>query len=74
VVCDSGLIQAANASCTKAIAPEGEIIDAFLAELMIEYGIGVAEEHVYCVNKIDSEYFDEPQDITIFLYIWMGFF
>lgn len=30
-----------------------------LAELMIEHGIGVAEEHAYLVKKIDSEYFDE---------------
>lgn len=30
-----------------------------LAELMIEHGIGVAEEHAYNVKKIDSDYFDE---------------
>lgn len=30
-----------------------------LAELMIEHGIGVAEEHAYHVKKIDSDYFDE---------------
>ncbi|HSH38720.1 MAG TPA: restriction endonuclease [Chthoniobacterales bacterium] len=30
-----------------------------LAELMIEHGIGVAEEHSYHVKKIDSDYFDE---------------
>jgi restriction system protein len=30
-----------------------------LAELMIEHGIGVAEEHAYSVKKIDSDYFDE---------------
>jgi restriction system protein len=30
-----------------------------LAELMIEHGIGVAEEHVYHVKKIDSDYFGE---------------
>jgi len=30
-----------------------------LAELMIEHGIGVAEEHAYKVKKIDSDYFDE---------------
>ena len=30
-----------------------------LAELMIEHGIGVAEEHAYLVKKIDSDYFDE---------------
>jgi len=30
-----------------------------LAELMIEHGIGVAEEHAYRVKKIDSDYFDE---------------
>jgi len=30
-----------------------------LAELMIEHGIGVAEEHVYSVKKIHSDYFDE---------------
>ena len=29
-----------------------------LAELMIEHGIGVAEEHA-CVKEIDSDYFDE---------------
>ncbi len=30
-----------------------------LAELMIEHEIGVAEEHVYSIKKIDSDYFDE---------------
>jgi restriction system protein len=30
-----------------------------LAELMIEHGIGVAEEHAYSIRKIDSDYFDE---------------
>lgn len=30
-----------------------------LAELMIEHGIGVAEEHAYRIKKIDSDYFDE---------------
>jgi restriction system protein len=30
-----------------------------LAELMIEHGIGVSEEHGYSVKKIDSDYFDE---------------
>ena len=30
-----------------------------LADLMIEHGIGVAEEHAYHVKKIDSDYFDE---------------
>ena len=30
-----------------------------LAELMIEHGIGVAEEHAYSVKKIDGDYFDE---------------
>lgn len=30
-----------------------------LAELMIEHGIGVAEEHAYRVKKIDNDYFDE---------------
>jgi restriction system protein len=30
-----------------------------LAELMIEHGIGVAEEQAYSVKKIDSDYFDE---------------
>jgi restriction system protein len=30
-----------------------------LVELMIEHGIGVAEEHAYSVKKIDSDYFDE---------------
>jgi hypothetical protein len=30
-----------------------------LAELMIEHGIGVAEEHAYKVKKIDSDYFEE---------------
>jgi restriction system protein len=30
-----------------------------LAELMIEHGIGVAEEHAYSVKKIDSDYFEE---------------
>ena len=30
-----------------------------LAELMIEHGIGVAEEHAYLVKKIDSDYFEE---------------
>lgn len=30
-----------------------------LAELMIEHGIGVGEEHAYHVKKIDSDYFDE---------------
>jgi restriction system protein len=30
-----------------------------LAELMIEHGIGVAEEHAYSVKKIDSDYFNE---------------
>ena len=30
-----------------------------LAELMIEHGIGVAEEHTYSVKKIDSDYFEE---------------
>ncbi len=30
-----------------------------LAELMIEHGIGVAEEHRYSVKKIDTDYFDE---------------
>jgi restriction system protein len=29
-----------------------------LAELMIEHGIGVAEEHAYSIKKIDSDYFD----------------
>jgi restriction endonuclease Mrr len=29
------------------------------ANLMIERTIGVAEEHAYSVNKIDSDYFDE---------------
>lgn len=32
-----------------------------LAELMIEHGIGVAEEHAYHVKKIDSDYFDESE-------------
>jgi restriction endonuclease Mrr len=27
--------------------------------LMIEHGIGVAEEHAYRVKKIDSDYFEE---------------
>jgi len=26
---------------------------------MIDRGIGIAEEHVSSVNKIDSDYFDE---------------
>jgi restriction system protein len=30
-----------------------------LAELMIEYGIGVAEEHVYNIKKVDTDYFEE---------------
>jgi len=30
-----------------------------LAELMIEHGIGVAEEHAYSLKKIDSDYFEE---------------
>lgn len=30
-----------------------------LAELMIEHGIGVAEEHAYSVKKIDNDYFEE---------------
>lgn len=30
-----------------------------LAELMIEHGIGVAEEHAYRVKKIDTDYFEE---------------
>src|SRR6266436_3083871 len=30
-----------------------------LAELMIEHGIGVEEEHAYSVKKIDSDYFEE---------------
>jgi restriction system protein len=30
-----------------------------LAELMIEHGIGVAEEYAYSIKKIDSDYFDE---------------
>jgi len=30
-----------------------------LAELMIEHGIGVSEEHAYSVKKVDSDYFDE---------------
>ena len=30
-----------------------------LAELMIEHGTGVAEEHAYSVKKIDSDYFEE---------------
>lgn len=30
-----------------------------LAELMIEHGLGVSEEHAYSVKKIDSDYFDE---------------
>ena len=30
-----------------------------LAELMIEHGISVAEEHAYSVKKIDSDYFEE---------------
>jgi len=30
-----------------------------LAELMIEHGIGVAEEHSYHVKKIDTDYFEE---------------
>ena len=30
-----------------------------LAELMIEHGIGVAEEHAYSVKRIDSDYFEE---------------
>jgi hypothetical protein len=29
-----------------------------LSELMIEHGIGVAEEHAYSVKKIDSDYFE----------------
>ena len=28
-------------------------------ELMIEHGIGVAEEHAYSIKKIGSDYFDE---------------
>ncbi|MEY2479336.1 MAG: restriction system protein [Verrucomicrobiota bacterium] len=31
-----------------------------LAELMIEHGVGVSEEHAYSIKKIDSDYFDEP--------------
>ncbi len=30
-----------------------------LAELMIEHGIGVSEEHAYSVKKIDSDYFED---------------
>jgi restriction system protein len=30
-----------------------------LAELMIEHGVGVDEEHTYRVKKIDSDYFEE---------------
>lgn len=30
-----------------------------LAELMIEHGIGLSEEHAYRIKKIDSDYFDE---------------
>jgi restriction endonuclease Mrr len=30
-----------------------------LAELIIEHGIGVVEEHACSVKKIDSDYFDE---------------
>jgi hypothetical protein len=32
-----------------------------LAELMIEHGIGVAEEHAYSIKKINSDYFDESE-------------
>jgi restriction system protein len=32
-----------------------------LAELMIEHGIGVAEEHAYSVKKIDTDYFEESE-------------
>ena len=30
-----------------------------LSDLMIEYGLGVSEEFVYRVKKIDSDYFAE---------------
>lgn len=30
-----------------------------LAELMIEHGIGVGEEHAYHIKKIDTDYFEE---------------
>lgn len=30
-----------------------------LAELMIEHGIGVAEQHAYSIKEIDSDYFEE---------------
>ena len=60
MVCDSGLIQAAKrfmheGHCTR----RRDHRRLRLAELMIEHGIGVAEEHAYSVKKIDSDYFDE---------------
>jgi restriction system protein len=45
----------ANALPTKVILIGGRR----LAELMIEHGIGVAEEHAYSMKKIDSDYFEE---------------
>jgi restriction system protein len=32
-----------------------------IAELIIDHGVGVAEEHAYSVKKIDTDYFDEGE-------------
>ena len=47
---DSGVISIGN---VKPLCPQCG------TELMIEHGIGVAEEHSYNVKKIDSDYFEE---------------
>ena len=46
--------------CQAALRRKDALIDGQrLAELMIEHGIGVAQEHAYLVKKINSDYFEE---------------
>lgn len=35
-----------------------ERIDAAMAELMIDRNIGVSEEQIYKIKRVDSDYFD----------------
>jgi restriction system protein len=51
----SGATRAAQEASTKVVLIDGEM----LAELMIDHGVGVAEEKSYSVKKLDSDYFEE---------------
>lgn len=51
-----GARQAAERASAKVVLIDGE----HLAQLMIDYGVGVADHKTYQIKKVDSDYFDNP--------------